>query len=707
MKYPARALLVVLAAGLFAASPMARQSPPAQPPPAQQPPAQQPPAQQPPANPPGQPPANQDPQQQPPRIRTGINYVRVDVIVTDKQGNAVLDLKPEDFSVSEDGKPQKVDSFSIVRIDPVSQAEERQPEIRSQYDEEREASRPEVRLFTILLDDYHVRRGSDMAVRKPLIEFIQNQLAPADMVALMYPLTPVSDIRFSRNRDALRGAIEKFEGRKFNYDPKNSFEEQYAFYPAAVVERIRNQVTMSALEAACMQMGSLREGRKSLIFVSEGFTALLPTQLNDPVAAMPGLNNPYRRDPNAPQATDMQQLMAKSDMNYDMRRVFDACNRQNTAIYSVDPRGLAVFEYGINEGIGIQQDAQGLRDTTDTLHVLAANTDGRAIVNRNDLATGMQQIMRDASGYYLLGYNSSEAPTDGKFHEIKVSVKRRGVDVRARKGYWALTAEDAARATAPPKPEAPSAVRDALAGLAEPPGGRPARFWIGTARGPAGLAWMTFVWEPTAPVPGARRDDPPARVALTALSVDGNPLYRGRVPGVSNGDGNGPPASGPTTGGSTTFEAPPGQVQLRIVLEGREGQVLDSTVREITVPDFTAVQVTFGTPRVYRARTVRDLQILRQLPDVAPTSEREFSRTDRLLVRAPAYAPGDVTPVVTARLLNRRGTKMSDLPVQVARAGAEVELPLSALAAGDYLIEFNAKTESGSAQELVAFKVGR
>ena len=76
--------------------------------------------------------------------------------------------------------------------------------------------------------------------------------------------------------------------------------------------------------------------------------------------------------------------------------------------------------------------------------MLADNTDGRAIVNRNDLAAGMKQIIRDASGYYLLGYNSTQAPTDGKFHEIKVQVKRQGVDVRARKGYWAYTAEDVA-----------------------------------------------------------------------------------------------------------------------------------------------------------------------------------------------------------------------------------------------------------------------
>ena len=210
-------------------------------------------------------------------------------------------------------------------------------------------------------------------------------------------------------------------------------------YPASVVERVRNQVAMDALKGAAVKMGGLREGRKSIIYVSEGLTTMLPAQLNDPNASQPGVNNPYRGRTNAPQPTDMQTLTATADLNSDMSRVFAEANRNNTSIYAVDPRGLAVFEYGINEAIGLQQDATGLRMSLDTLHALANNTDGRAIVNRNDLAAGMKQIIRDSSGYYLLGYNSTQAPTDGKFHGIKVNVKRRGLDVRARKGYWAYT----------------------------------------------------------------------------------------------------------------------------------------------------------------------------------------------------------------------------------------------------------------------------
>ena len=646
------------------------------------------------------------PGQQP--IRSGINFVRVDVIVTDKQGNPVLDLAQDEFQVAEDGKPQAIQTFSVVRIDETALMDAPISVIRSVSDEEREAARPDVRLFVILLDDYHVRRGNDMSVRKPLIDFLQNQLSPLDMIAVMYPLTPVDDINFSRNRDALVSAINKFEGRKHDYRPRNMFEEQYANYPAQTVERIRNQVTMSALKAASVRLSGLREGRKSIIFVSEGLTALLPSQLSDPVASMPGYRNPNRANPMAPQATDRQNFQATTDLLSEMQDVFRILNRENTSIYAVDPRGLGVFAFDINEGVGVETDREALRASIDSLQILASNTDGRAIVNRNDLAVGMKQIIRDSSGYYLIGYTSAAAPTDGKFHPIKVSVKRKGVDVRARKGYWALTEEDAARASASAsRPEPPKAITAALSELAEPPRGRPARFWVGNSRAESGATRLTFVWEPVPPAPGSQREAPAARVSLTALAAAGRPLFRGRVP---DGPANGPAPAAKTetaAGGTASFEVPPGPLQLRISVEGARGEVLDSASRELTVPDFTSVEVSLGTPRIYRARTVRELQTLKANRDAAPAAGRDFSRTERLLVRADAYGPGGTPPTVTARLLNREGTLMNELPVQMDGATATIELTLANLAAAQYILELTAKTGAGSAQELLAFKVDR
>jgi len=112
----------------------------------------------------------------------------------------------------------------------------------------------------------------------------------------------------------------------------------------------------------------------------------------------------------------------------------------------VDPRGLAVFEYDVSlPSVAPQIDGRVLRNLQGTLYTLADLTDGRAIINRNDVLPGLAQIVRDQSAYYLLGYTSSDAPTDGEFHEIEVRVARADVNIRHRRGYYALTEENVAR----------------------------------------------------------------------------------------------------------------------------------------------------------------------------------------------------------------------------------------------------------------------
>ncbi len=677
----------------------------------QQPPAQQtpPPAQQtPPAGAPATP--AQDPQQPPPVFRSGINFVRVDVIVSDKAGNQIADLKPEDFEVSEDGARQTIETFKLVELDAgLTAPSDRAPSpIRTDYDEEREAARDDVRLFAIFLDDYHVTRGSSLSMRQQISRFIETQLGPSDMVGLMYPLQPVAAVRMTRNHAAIQKGIEQFMGRKYDYTPTNPMEEKYAYYPAEVVERIRNQVSLSAIESLISRMGSLKEGRKALLLVSEGFTNMLPPQLRAPVAAMPGIGQSDRNDPlagNSP-LEERAGFMASMDLNEDLRQVYGAANRNNVAIYAIDPRGLATNEFGIDQNINQRTDRQYLASTMDTLRVLSEETDGRAIVNRNDLTVAMRQIVRDTSAYYLLGYNSTAAPTDGKFHEIKVRVRRPGVQERARKGYYALTATDAARVTAPPKPGPPKAVEAALAAIAQPPRARFIHSWIGTSRGDNGKTRVSFVWEPVARVPGATRGpggsmERPARVSVMAIGQDGAPLFRGRVPDLVPS----PQSTALTVPQRVTFDVPAGAVQLRLSIEGADAEQIDSEQRVITVPDLTAPLV-LGTPELVRARTARDLETARANPSPVPTASRDFLRTERLLVRVAAYGPGGTAPVVTARLLNRSGDGMSALVATAAPDGPIlIEVPLAALPLGEYIVEITATGEGGEVKELAGFRI--
>ena len=193
--------------------------------------------------------APQDPPQEPqrPTFRTDINFVRVDVIVTEK-GEPVTNLTQADFEVREDGKPQQIEQFRLVKVDGNPRPGDPPPrQIRSRDDEVAEAAREDVRVFVIFLDDYHTRVGSALSVKRSLVEFVETQLRPADMMAVMYPLTPVSAIEFTRNRASIISAINNFEGRKFRYEARNEFERQYERQPTEVVEEIRNRVSISAL----------------------------------------------------------------------------------------------------------------------------------------------------------------------------------------------------------------------------------------------------------------------------------------------------------------------------------------------------------------------------------------------------------------------------------------------------------------------------
>jgi len=654
-----------------------------------------------------------------PTFRAGINFVAVDAYVSDNKGQPVTDLKQTDFEVTEDNKPQAIEQFRLIHVDGNPKPGEPPPrEIRNREDEEQEAARDDTRVFVIFLDDYHTRLGSSLAVRQPLTEFIETQMKPLDMMAVMYPLTPVEDLDFTRDPKKIVGAIQRFEGRKYRYEARNLFEQQYERAPTEVVEQIRNQVVMSALRGLSVRLGSIREARKSVIYVSEGLQAMLPPQLRNADASMGKAGNPAAFNPMAGENNPREQtaqLFAQSDLYSQLKDVFVAATRNNTAIYTLDPRGLAVNEFDIDENVGPQQNRDMLQASTDSLRTIADETDGRAIVGRNDLAKGLALAMQDSTSYYLLGYTSSQMPNDGKFHQIKVQLsaqaRRRGLQIRARRGYWAATVSDverAVKAANPVSPEAAKPLMNALATISvQVQAGKYVRTWLGTERGSNGKTKVTLVWEPLAQPAGARRDPAPGSVSLLAATAKGDLVYRGRSPDQNSE----PPLSNSQLPTSTakrlTFEAPPGKLELRMTVEGAGGGVLDQEIRDVTIPDLTAPQPAISTPRVYATRTPREFQAVAGSADVVPPAARDFSRTTRLLIRFDSYGPGNEVPVPSAALLNKNGQKFADVPVMAATAGGthQIDMSLASIPPGEYVIEITVKGATGEAKELVAFRV--
>jgi VWFA-related protein len=574
---------------------------------------------------------------QPPTFRTEANLVRVDVTVVDRDGEPVASLTADDFAVEEDGVPQTVQSFKFVSADGRPAAgDDVSLEIRSPAHAAAEAARDEVRVFVIFWDEYHIGRfASAIHGRKALASFVASAFGPTDLVALMDPLLPVDALRFTRDRTELADRIRKLEGRYGIYTPTRSAIED-AHLQRRDAARVRTEVTISAMKSAAVHLGSLKEGRKAIVFVSEGLPFLGMDEFGQ------------------------------------LQEMIQAANHNNTAIYPLDPRGL-------------------VGGSDDVLRTLAERTGGEAFVETNAPEKALQQIVKDASAFYLLGYSSAKNPQDGRFHSIKVRVKRRGVTVRARKGYWApsLTELERARAEAAAGEAVPADVTNALAVLSAARAERTIDLWFGTERGANGLAQVTAAWTMRAREPG--RGGLSGIVSITARKGGGDRVFEA-----------------PLEAGGLSFASPPGDLQLRAVVRDADGNTVDEDTRSITVPDYSGTGLSISVPVLLRARNAADARAISGAQQTMPFAGREFVRTDRLFVRFAVYGETARQASVSAQLTSRTGSPLMALLVTALTDGEpkyQIDLPLASNARGDYLIAVEAAHGKEKARILVPLRV--
>jgi VWFA-related protein len=601
----------------------------AQTPPPQQPPPVPPTTQPQPAQPAGQPPA---PAPQPPVFRGGTNQVRVDVTVLDRRGQPVTDLTKDDFEIREDGIAQSIDTIKLIEATGAAPEDDTSLPIRSPYHAAAEAARDDIRVFVIFWDEYHIgQMAPAIRARSALTDFVQFAFGPTDLVALMDQLTPADAIRFTRNRRELVEQVHKLQGRQGVYLPPRSAVEEAQMYRARDIEMLRSQVTATALESTIAFLGSIKEGRKAILFVSQTIGRVG----TGPMDTFTWLDGAIR-----------------------------TANANNTTIYAFDPRGLDMNSR-----------------TSDVLHSLAEQTGGKQFSN-NSPATSLREVVKNASAFYLLGYASAKNPADGRFHKISVRVKRPGVEVRSRTGYYAPSLADmddarkAAAANAPP-PE----ISKALEKLVDAPHMDIAGdLWAGAAPGPDGRPRVTLAWSP--------RDGSEAAVAVRASTADGHVYFDGRLPG-----------------GRAAFDAVPGTLKLRRTLLDTDGSLADREDLVLEVPDFAGARLSIGTPVVFRARSPLELRAIQSAADPAPFGGRQFERNDRIVVRFGVFGPVAADATVTVALLSRRGAKLAAMPLKTTAGGYEIDLPIGSIARGEYVFEIVASRGADQAKTLLSFKV--
>jgi VWFA-related protein len=586
---------------------------------------------------PPSPPPDQLPQ---PTFRTRVNVVRVDVSVFDRDGRAVEGLQPSDFVVKEDGVLQSVDTVQFIKLTGQAPNDLRESTIiRSAEHAAVEAAREDVRLFVLFLDDYHVDKAPTIMIplKRTLKAFVE-KLGPYDLVAVMDPLTPLTHVEFTRDRSKLQEAVGKFEGRRGELFPVRSAAEE-AQHSQRNVWELRAGVTLDALTAISTKLAGMREGRKSVLFVSQG-----------PPVSVRSINWPR------------------------LEEVVQAANRGNVTIHTLDPRPLGATEFGGNF----------------VLRRFSDETGGRAIFNTNDHAEHLDEVIEDASAYYLIGYTPTRGEmADGKFHKIDVELKRPRVRVTARRGYWS---PKAAELNAPPVEPIRAEVMNALTTLVAPKTGSTVDVWVGYSKGTRPETDLTIAWEPIS----RTGNSVATRVDVEQLRPDGSVASEVQStlrPAAANGSAN------------LRFSLPPGKTILRFTSYDKGSELLDRWVHDITVPDLAGAPLSLDSPRFLLARSAFELKAIQSTPDAPPAASRRLRKSDRLLVELAAHSTIG-TPEIIVELLNQKGESLVTLPVPPSPTGRpRLEIPLQSLAPATYVLKVTARTADKQVEQHAPFRV--
>lgn len=396
-----------------------------------------------------------------PVIRISTEIVQIDAVVTDKAGRHIVDLQPSDFEVFESGRRQRVSHLVYVKTGqgpttggPAALAAVPQ------------TAAP--RTVLLVVDDLGLSLDSMDRTRRLLSTFAQNELEPNDRVAILKTSEPgVRGVIMNADAHALRTTAE---GLRLNLWSRS-------FYPAEsgqTDDRMRQfLLAIDSISALKGMIDALRavSGRKAVIFFSEGF-ATAASQDQDRLLRL------YTQRP-------LDGLYGDQGIRAALNSLTDLANRASVVIYTLDPTGLTAGAGAVDEenmmstnvpgaSSGSSEDSRGgpgRGDPTavtlarqralfrtgqqDSLIQLADETGGLAVYNRNDMGEGLGRILADHAGYYLIGYEPeavtfSASPGNVPFHKVKVEVKRRGLKVRSRKGFYGVPDEMIAKAAPPP-----------------------------------------------------------------------------------------------------------------------------------------------------------------------------------------------------------------------------------------------------------------
>jgi VWFA-related protein len=387
-----------------------------------------------------------------PVFRTSADLVTIDAVVTDDEGRHVTDLTRDDFEVTVSRKRQDLEQaiyirtadqprvLSAARATAAAAASNAPAPSRSRASlalkDTAVAPEQVARTIALVVDDLGLSFQGTVDVRNALRKYIDTQVQPGDLVAIVRTAGGVGALQqFTTDRRLLHLAAERVQ---WNFRSRNAV----GFFKVAEVDtgvgdvdasgagELRDAMasvgSLGALEYIARGVGEL-PGRKCIVFFSEGFGGIFKDR------------------------SESGRIWRS------MARMLGRANAAGVVVYTVDARGLTTggltaednpqrMQTGIEGTYDaeafVREQAEGrgdyLIESQESLHFIAQQTGGLAITNLNDLNLGLDRVLRDQEGYYLLGYTAPKGDARSGWDQdrVKVRVKRPGLRVRARQGFF-------------------------------------------------------------------------------------------------------------------------------------------------------------------------------------------------------------------------------------------------------------------------------
>ena len=374
------------------------------------------------------------------KFSTSLNLVVETITVNDKNGNAIDNLKAEDFTVTENGTPQKIVFCEFQRLPLPGETTANfstRPEQATAKPAAATPAAPSVtsnpiaaeapgdiryrnrRLLALYFDMSAMPIPDQLRAFSATLKFVKTQTTPADLLALMqFTNGSVKVLQdFTDDRDLLLTQMNKMiaasEGLDENGNDDSSSDTGSAFGQDDGEFNIFNtDRQLSALQTAVKMLGTLNE-KKSLIYFASGL------RLN-------GVDNQAQ-----------------------LRATLNAAIRANVVMFPIDARGLQASApmgdashgspggTGMYNGGGAMAMMNGFQKSQDTLYALAADTGGKAMFDYNDLSMGIVQAQKAMTSYYIIGYYTTNTALDGKFRKINISLKEfPSAKLDYRQGYF-------------------------------------------------------------------------------------------------------------------------------------------------------------------------------------------------------------------------------------------------------------------------------